>query len=78
MAKWAGIGPKAGPITVLLLSLIGVLAFGYSQDAAFDRTQLWPYFSAWIAVASSSAGIFGFTRATAEQVTRMTSSGDGG
>jgi len=70
LVKWAGIPDKIGPLAVLLLALIGVVVWGISADITFQQSQLFGYFSAWVAVATSAAGVFGFTRAGAEAVTR--------
>lgn len=70
MAKWAGINDKHGPVAVAVLSMLGVMMWGVSNQAAFDRAMIWPFFSAWIAVATSAAGVFGYTRATREAIVR--------
>lgn len=69
-AKWAGIPDKLGPLAVMLLSVIGVVLWGWSVGT-FERTQAFDYFAGWIAVTTSSAGIFGFTRAAASSVSSM-------
>jgi hypothetical protein len=70
MLKWFRvIEDRRGPIAVLGLSLVGVVIYGVSQEPSFERTDLWPYFSAWIVVAASAAGVYGFTRSLPESIT---------
>ena len=71
LVKWGGLPDRLGPLAVLLLALIGVAFWGYSEGT-FERTQAFEYFAGWIAVATSAAGIFGFTRAATSAVTRAT------
>lgn len=68
IVKWSGLPDRLGPIAVLVLSALGVAVWGYSTNS-YERTQTFEYFAAWIAVATSAAGIFGFTRASASAVT---------
>ena len=72
MIKWAGMPDKYGAIAVLALSLVGVALWGYSQSLMFQGPMIWQYFTGWINVALAAAGIFGFTRAGVESVSRMT------
>jgi hypothetical protein len=69
-AKWAGISDKLGPLVVMLLSVLGVGLWGWSVGD-FERTKAFGYFAGWIAVTTSSAGIFGFTRAASAGVSSM-------
>lgn len=62
LAKWSGVPDKYGPACVLALAVLGTAVWAwskgsYSQAGAFDL------FAGWIAVATSAAGVFGFTRA---------------
>ncbi|HXG70393.1 MAG TPA: hypothetical protein VNJ04_07250 [Gemmatimonadaceae bacterium] len=66
--KWAGIPDKYGPGAVLALAVLGVTFWGYSVGN-FERTRAFEYFAGWIAVATSAAGVFGFTRASTTAVT---------
>jgi len=66
--KWAGINDKLGPIAVVAVSAFGVVFWGYSVGT-YERTQAFAYFAGWIAVATSAAGVFGFTRAATSAVT---------
>lgn len=66
--KWGGFPLKWSPILVLVLSAIGVVAWAFSNLSTWDRTTIWPLFTAWIAVATCAAGVFGFTRAAADQL----------
>lgn len=77
-AKWYGVPDGKGPIIVLILSALGVLLFAFSNPLAFERTQLFAYFAGFINVALTAAGIFGFTRASANAVTALRGkAGDG-
>jgi hypothetical protein len=77
LVKWAGLPDKYGPLSVLLLALLGVGFWGWSEGD-FTRAESFGYFAAWIVVATSAAGVFGFTRAGGEAVSRMTSPPAGG
>jgi hypothetical protein len=67
LVKWSGLPDKVGPLAVLALSAAGVALWAYTQDS-FARNLLFDYFAGWIAVATSAAGVFGFTRAAANAV----------
>lgn len=69
LIKWAGLPDRYGPIAVLVLAAIGIGVWAYSEGQ-FAQTLIFEYFSGWIVVATSAAGIFGFTRATAEGIVR--------
>ncbi len=71
LVKFSGLPDRFGPIAVLVLSMFGVALWGYSKDD-FAVVKLFDYFSGWIAVATSAAGVFGFTRATASAVASAT------
>jgi hypothetical protein len=71
LAKWSGLDDKRGPLIVLLLAGIGVAFWGYSVGN-YERARAFEYFAGWIAVATSAAGVFGFTRATTAAVTAAT------
>jgi len=79
LAKWARTPDSYGPVVVMILSLIGVAFWGWSQND-FTRATSFGYFVGWITVTTASAGIFGFTRAGADAVTKTMSppSGAGG
>lgn len=68
LVKWAGLPDKAGPLAVMGLSLFGVVFWGYSVGT-FERMKAFEYFAGWIAVSTSAAGVFGFTRAANTAVT---------
>lgn len=68
LLKWGGIPDKVGPLAVLALAALGVAFWGYA-DGTFTRTVAFEYFAGWIAVATSAAGVFGFTRASTSAVT---------
>jgi hypothetical protein len=69
LAKWGGIPDKYGPIAVMVLGALGVMFWGYSVGS-FERAKAFEYFAGFVAVATSAAGVFGFTRATSEAVTK--------
>jgi hypothetical protein len=74
LSKWAKLPDHLGPIAVILLSGVGVGIWLASQTVWPPvRTDIWPIFAGWVAVALSAAGVFGFTRAGAEAVSRATS-----
>lgn len=71
LLKWASAVPdKYGAVAVMLLSIIGVAFWAWSEGS-FDRAQSFNYFAGWVAVATSAAGIFGFTRAASGAVSSM-------
>lgn len=72
LVKWSGVNDRLGPIFVMGLSLIGVVFWGYAEGS-FERARAFEYFAGWIAVATSAAGIFGFTRAASDAVVRAKS-----
>lgn len=78
LAKWAGLSDHWGPLAVALFAVLGVGLWGYSHAVAFVGPNVWEYFTGALNVALSAAGIFGFTRATASTVTRMTPPPAGG
>lgn len=65
LVKWSGLETKFAPISVLVLSAVGVGVWNYSHPA---DAQAFDLFAAWIVVATSAAGVFGFTRASSEAV----------
>lgn len=69
LLKFAGvINDRRGPLGVLVLALGGVAFWGWTTGD-FGRATAFAYFAGWIAVATSAAGVFGFTRAAPEAVT---------
>jgi hypothetical protein len=62
------INDKRGPLGVLFLALLGVVFWAWTTGD-FSRATAFAYFAGWIAVATSAAGVFGFTRAMPEAVT---------
>jgi hypothetical protein len=71
LCKWAFLPDRAGPIAVLLLSLAGVLFYIWTQGT-FVRADGFGYFAAWLNVALSASGVYGFSRASGEALTRLT------
>jgi hypothetical protein len=78
LVKWGGVPDKYGPLLVLAIAAIGCGMWGYSREAMVSRPQLFSYFAAWIVVATSAAGVFGFTRATGAAVHKAMSPPSGG
>lgn len=62
------INDRRGPIGVLILSALGVVFWGWTTGDV-SRASAFGYFAGWIAVATSAAGIFGFTRAAPGAIT---------
>jgi hypothetical protein len=69
--KWGFIPDKYGPISVVALSAAGVAFWAWSSGD-FSKANSFGYFAGWIAIATSAAGVFGFTRAGSEAVTKAT------
>jgi hypothetical protein len=69
LIKWAGVNDRLGPLFVMLLSVVGVVFWGYAEGS-YERAKAFEYFAGWIAVATSAAGVFGFTRAASDAVVR--------
>ena len=69
LVKWAGLKDGYGPLAVLLLALAGVGFWAWSMDG-LTRATAFSYFAGWIAVSTSAAGVFGFSRASATALTR--------
>ena len=70
LVKWSGVDDKHGAWAVLILSLLGTVFWGWSNEAMTRRTAF-EFFAGWITVATSAAGIFGFTRSIPEAVSKM-------
>lgn len=77
LLKWAGLKDSLGPLAVLVLALFGVALWGWSVGD-ITRASAFSYFAGWIAVSTSAAGIFGFTRASSEAVAKLTAPPSGG
>lgn len=73
LLKWTKIvSDKRGPIMVLVWAVIGVAFWGWTTGD-FGRATAFAYFAGWIAVATSAAGVYGFTRSGPEAITATTS-----
>src|SRR6185369_7756436 len=60
--KWGKIvTDQRGPLAVLVLALFGVAFWGWSTGD-ISRASSFGYFAGWVAVATSAAGVYGFTR----------------
>jgi hypothetical protein len=69
LLKWAILPDRYGPIAVLGIALAGVTFWVWTQGT-FLRVEAFEYFAAWIAIATSAAGVYGFTRASGEALTK--------
>lgn len=70
LLKWGKIvSDQRGPLVVLILALIGVGFWGWTTGD-ISRATAFGYFAGWISVATSAAGIYGFTRAGSEAITK--------
>jgi hypothetical protein len=72
LAKWAGLDDSKGPLAVLVCSVLGVAFWAWSSGDA-TRATAFGYFAGCIAVMTSAAGVYGFTRATGDTLTKMRS-----
>ncbi len=70
-AKWSKLPDKYGPYAVVLLSVLGTVVWAWSVGN-FERAKAFDYFTGWIAVMTSAAGVYGFTRAAAIGISSMT------
>ena len=59
--KWMIRRDGWGAFVVLLVSILGVAVWAFSRGR-IGRADAWTYFAGWIAVATSAAGVYGFTR----------------
>lgn len=72
LLKWTKIvSDKRGPIMVLVLAVVGVGFWGWTTGDV-SRATAFAYFAGWIAVATSAAGVYGFTRSGPESITATT------
>lgn len=72
LAKWSGVPDKYGPACVLVLAVFGVGMWAWSRGT-YERAVAFDLFAGWIAVATSAAGVFGFTRAAREDMVKTQS-----
>ena len=72
LAKWIGVSERWAPLVVLVLSARGALLWAVTQPH-LARADAFSYFAGWIPVATSAAGVSGFTRAAANRVSQVTS-----
>lgn len=67
--KWGKIvTDQRGPLAVLILAMVGVGFWGWSTGD-ITRASAFGYFAGWISVATSAAGVYGFTRSGPESIT---------
>lgn len=60
LVAWAGLPPGRAPLAVIGLAALGVALWGLS-DGLLSHHDLFRYVAGWVAVATSVAGVFGFT-----------------
>lgn len=77
LLKWSGVPDRLGPLVVLVLAGLGVGVWVYSQGV-FARAEVFALFAGWIAVATSAAGVYGYSRASASALTKLTPPPAGG
>lgn len=70
LAKWARLPDKLAPVVVVVFALIGVAFWGWTQGGV-SREVAFGYFAGWVAVMTSAAGVWGFTRASSESLTKV-------
>lgn len=68
ICKWMGLPDKRGPIIVLLLAAIGIGVWALSEGALIPGNAF-SLFTGWALIATSAAGVFGFTRSGPEAIT---------
>lgn len=66
--KKFGIEQKQGMVYAVGLSIVAVLLYGISNESAFTRALVWPYFAAIVAVSSAAVGIHSLTKNTQEMI----------
>lgn len=74
LAKWAGLSANKAPIGVLVLSLVGVIFWGWSR-ADLTQATAFDYLAGLVAVMTSAAGVYGFTRAAGDQIGQFRNKG---
>jgi len=77
LLKWSGVSDKLGPLVVMAAALVGVVFWGWSAGDV-TRASAFNYFAGWVTVSTSAAGVFGFTRASSEAISRTSSPPPGG
>lgn len=69
LLKWGKIvSDQRGPLVVIILAMFGVMFWGWTTGD-ITRATAFGYFAGWIAVATSAAGVYGFTRSGPEAIT---------
>ncbi len=79
LLKWAQWFPSnLAPLVVIVTAALGVALWVFSMptEAGFYREHAFAYFSAWIIVATSAAGVFGFAKAASGEAL-VSGTGDG-
>lgn len=68
LIKWWGVPVKYSPLVVTASSAVLVVVWGVSQGN-LSRASSFDYLAALVAVMTSAAGVYGFTRATSDSLT---------
>jgi hypothetical protein len=76
MKWWGVISHRKGVVGVIVFSTACVALWAWAHIDTVSRQTAWDYFMGWIAVVTSAAGVYGFTRATSESVSSMRSGAD--
>ena len=63
LVRWAGLPDRWAPLAVAVLAAVGVGLWAVAAGPA-PPGAVFDYFAAWVSVATSAAGVFGFTRAS--------------
>lgn len=72
LAKWARLPDRLAPVVVVVFALIGVAFWGWTQGGV-TRDVAFGYFAGWVAVMTSAAGVWGFTRGSGDSLTQFRS-----
>lgn len=78
LLKWMGVDNKMGPIVVMIVSAICTFGFVWSQiPHGLSRQNAFGVFAAWVAIFTSAAGVFGYTRSGADALVSTKSPPEG-
>lgn len=71
LVKWSGLPDRFGPLAVMALSAMGVALWAWGAGIIDVRPIAFALFAGWIAVSTSAAGVFGFSRASASALAQL-------
>lgn len=66
--RFGGVAARFAPLLVLGVSMVAVVLYTLREGIAIDGPSLFDLFSAWILVATSTAGAYGLAKAGTEAV----------